>query len=114
MVLELGGADREQGMLCPHCRVTLAMTTRANVEIDYCPKCRGIWLDRGELDKIVERAAADVAPQAVAPVQAPRRDTRDRGYDGDDRDEGRDEGRYNKRSKKRRKSWLEEIFDELT
>lgn len=44
-------------MLCPVCSETLVLSDRNGVEIDYCPKCRGIWLDRGELDKIVERAA---------------------------------------------------------
>lgn len=48
----------KNGMLCPHCRVDLVMSERQGVEIDYCPKCRGIWLDRGELDKILERAAS--------------------------------------------------------
>lgn len=42
-------------MLCPVCNVTLAISDRNGVEIDYCPKCRGVWLDRGELDKIIER-----------------------------------------------------------
>lgn len=46
-------------MKCPDCEETLVMTERQGVEIDYCPKCRGIWLDRGELDKIIERSAAD-------------------------------------------------------
>lgn len=46
------------GLLCPHCRVDLTMSERQGVEIDYCPKCRGVWLDRGELDKIIERSAA--------------------------------------------------------
>lgn len=46
-------------MKCPNCEETLVMTERQGVEIDYCPKCRGIWLDRGELDKIIERSAAD-------------------------------------------------------
>ena len=45
-------------MNCPHCNVTLMMTERNGVEIDYCPQCRGVWLDRGELDKIIERAGA--------------------------------------------------------
>lgn len=58
----------EQGLLCPACRVDLVMTDRQGIEIDYCPKCRGVWLDRGELDKIIERSAAyetgGVAPQA--------------------------------------------------
>lgn len=62
-------------MKCPTCKtVDLVMAERHNVEIDYCPTCRGVWLDRGELDKILERAAgpnpsvAHPAPQ-VAPVQ---------------------------------------------
>lgn len=41
-------------MKCPNCNETLLMTHRNNVEIDYCPKCRGIWLDKGELDKLLE------------------------------------------------------------
>ena len=50
-------------MNCPTCSdQTLVMTERAGVEIDYCPTCRGVWLDRGELDKIVERSTPDVAP----------------------------------------------------
>ena len=43
-------------MNCPTCNVVLQMTERQGVEIDYCPKCRGVWLDRGELDRIIERA----------------------------------------------------------
>lgn len=44
-------------MKCPVCDSSLQMTERSGVEIDYCPKCRGVWLDRGELDKIIERSA---------------------------------------------------------
>lgn len=45
-------------MKCPHCiEPDLMMSQRDGVEIDYCPKCRGVWLDRGELDKIIERAS---------------------------------------------------------
>ena len=44
-------------MKCPNCDETLVMADRNGVEIDYCPKCRGVWLDRGELDKILERSA---------------------------------------------------------
>lgn len=66
-------------MNCPHCNVTLVMTERSGVEIDYCPQCRGVWLDRGELDKIIERAGAlspvaapqPVAQQGSAPQQQP-------------------------------------------
>ena len=44
-------------MNCPNCNVTLVMSDKQGIEIDYCPQCRGIWLDRGELDKIIERGA---------------------------------------------------------
>ena len=50
-------------MNCPNCNETLVMADRQGVEIDYCPKCRGVWLDRGELDKIIERSA-DYSPNA--------------------------------------------------
>ncbi|HJH25088.1 MAG TPA: zf-TFIIB domain-containing protein, partial [Paenalcaligenes hominis] len=44
-------------MKCPACKETdLAMSSRHNIEIDYCPQCRGVWLDRGELDKLIERS----------------------------------------------------------
>lgn len=43
-------------MNCPHCNVTLVMSEKSGIEIDYCPQCRGVWLDRGELDKIIERS----------------------------------------------------------
>jgi len=59
--------QRAQGLLCPVCRVDLVLAHRQGIEIDYCPQCRGIWLDRGELDKIIERNAAYEA--AVAPPQ---------------------------------------------
>jgi uncharacterized protein len=45
-------------MKCPNCSETLVMSERQGVEIDYCPKCRGVWLDRGELDKIIEKSTA--------------------------------------------------------
>lgn len=57
-------------MQCPVCKDTqLAMTTRQDIEIDYCPQCRGVWLDRGELDKIIERSGQQ-QPQYAAPPQA--------------------------------------------
>jgi uncharacterized protein len=45
-------------MICPNCQTELQMGDRSGVEIDYCPKCRGVWLDRGELDKIVDRLSS--------------------------------------------------------
>lgn len=44
-------------MKCPNCNISLLMAQRDNVEVDYCPECRGVWLDRGELDKIIERSS---------------------------------------------------------
>jgi len=46
-------------MKCPNCNANLVMSERSGVEIDYCPECRGVWLDRGELDKIIERASSN-------------------------------------------------------
>ena len=45
-------------MKCPHCNVSLLMAEKQGVEIDYCPECRGIWLDRGELEKIIEKSTS--------------------------------------------------------
>ena len=59
------------GLLCPACRVDLVMSERQGVEIDYCPRCRGVWLDRGELDKILERsveASPPASPQTGSPA----------------------------------------------
>lgn len=61
-------------MQCPVDQAQLVMTERQGVEIDYCPVCRGIWLDRGELDKIIDRAAPvapAVDPRAVPGAAAP-------------------------------------------
>jgi len=76
------------------------MTDRAGVEIDYCPKCRGVWLDRGELDKIIERSAGDVSP-------ATRRDPPRQSRSRDDRSSDM----YERPRKKKRESFLSELFD---
>ncbi len=92
-------------MKCPSCPdTTLVMADRQGVEIDYCPACRGIWLDRGELDKLLDRAAAVVAPSpsAAAPGSRSRQQP-----DFEDSD-FRDRQRY---QHGRKKSWLSEIFD---
>ena len=62
--------SRTQGMLCPVCRVDLVLADRQGIEIDYCPQCRGIWLDRGELDKIIERNASYEDTRAAPPAPA--------------------------------------------
>ena len=51
-------------MKCPNCNVSLVMTDRSGVEIDYCPDCRGVWLDRGELDKIIERSSQPLSNES--------------------------------------------------
>lgn len=93
-------------MNCPVCAIPLSMSTRQNVEIDYCPQCRGVWLDRGELDKIIERSAADIAPPPAPTTAQPH----DLGYAAPQQ---QSYGyRHNERYKyKRKKSFLEELFD---
>ena len=91
-------------MKCPHCPdATLLMSERQGVEIDYCPSCRGVWLDRGELDKLIERSATQEAPRAAA-VPPPSQPTyQQRRPDFVDSDYGKQHHR--------RKSWLSDIFD---
>ena len=109
-------------MNCPACNVPLAMADRQGVEIDYCPRCRGVWLDRGEIDKIVEREAAAYGPmprRESAPVMPEGpfyRDDRDHDRDHDRRYHDRDHDdryRYDDkyRKKKKRESFLEDLFD---
>ena len=106
------------GMPCPVCKVPLVMSERQGVEIDYCPQCRGVWLDRGELDKIIERnrqeqvAAAPPpqaapAPQAPPPSYAPHAPPPPQAQYGYHDPYGHQRG-Y---KQKRRKSFLEELFD---
>lgn len=94
-----------QAILCPTCRIPLSMSERQGVEIDFCPQCRGVWLDRGELDKIVERSeqAAPAAPAAPPPAAGFRPDGGERAYD--------DRYRSGHHKQKRRKGFLAELFD---
>jgi uncharacterized protein len=106
-------------MLCPTCTDTqLVLAERGGVEIDYCPKCRGIWLDRGELDKLIERSAAmspqppmgtPRAPQSM-PQQPPMQQPMQRRYDDDDDDDRYRDGRQQPHYRKR-KGWLGELLD---
>jgi Zn-finger nucleic acid-binding protein len=88
-------------MRCPVDESTLVMSERNGIEIDYCPQCRGVWLDRGELDKIIDRST-----QMEQPRQAPPQPQYER-YD--DRRPSSPQQPYYK--KKKRESWLSEIFD---
>lgn len=91
-------------MQCPGCQVDLQLAERHFIEIDYCPKCRGVWLDRGELDKIIERAAAADDPPRPAPRSAPAL-TESRWRDDDDHD------RHSRHQKSRKRGFLGELFD---
>lgn len=84
-------------MQCPVCDVPLSISSREGVEIDFCPQCRGVWLDRGELDKVIERASAALAGSAVPGGDRDRFDDRPRErYDDRDRYRG-DDRRYDDR-----------------
>lgn len=96
-------------MKCPTDSATLVMSERNGIEIDYCPECRGVWLDRGELDKIIDRAggqgAAPAAPQYTPQPQAPQYSQpapqyRDSSY-----------GQGNQPYRKKKENWLSELFD---
>ena len=96
-------------MKCPTCTDTaLVMTERQGVEIDYCPQCRGVWLDRGELDKLIDRAGPT---SAAAPAYAPPPGRRP---DFVDSDHGGHHGSHpgdRHSAGRRKKSWLSDIFD---
>ena len=100
-------------MACPVDGATLVMSERSGIEIDYCPTCRGVWLDRGELDKILERNAAESAPpvQAAPPPQAspPQHQQQPWGQPHQPPPYGAHD--YGHRPYKRRKSFLDELFD---
>jgi Zn-finger nucleic acid-binding protein len=125
-------------MQCPTDGAVLVMSERSGIEIDYCPTCRGVWLDRGELDKIIERAArefAEAAPAAPTPPPAapqmapPQPAPQQQGYAPNPMDAlrqatgGYDDRRYDQRGydqrgydqgyprKKKKDNWLSELFD---
>ena len=91
----------KSSMKCPVCGVALVMTERQNIEIDYCPECRGVWLDRGELDKIIERS---LQPQSKTPQDDGHGYRDEGGYRGGKHGGGKHGGGYGRRS------WLSEIF----
>ena len=101
-------------MYCPVCKETkLLISNREGVEIDYCPDCRGVWLDRGELDKIIERSAqvsgggrSDDRRETYRDKDSDYRE-KDRGYD---KDRGYECGEYGYK-KKKRGGFLDDIFD---
>ncbi|MCA3004309.1 MAG: zf-TFIIB domain-containing protein [Planctomycetaceae bacterium] len=109
-------------MNCPVCpNMKLVMTERSGVEIDYCPNCRGVWLDRGELDKIVERAGGGGAagpaaggraaqPVQQQPQQPMHPQQQQRRFD-DDNDDSKYGYNYEDPNRRRKKNWLKDMFD---
>jgi Zn-finger nucleic acid-binding protein len=93
-------------MKCPICEVDLVMSERSGVEIDYCPKCRGVWLDRGELDKIIEKNSV-TSPAASIDKNYSRSDERPR--EDHDHDDHKSYDKYG--NKKKKGGLLGEIFD---
>lgn len=90
-------------MNCPNDNTQLLLSERQGVEIDYCPQCRGVWLDRGELDKMIEKAGAQQVPQERS--QLPQSNhSQNLNHDRDDDDYPRGDGR-------KRKSMLGDLFD---
>jgi Zn-finger nucleic acid-binding protein len=102
-------------MKCPTDGTTLTMSERGGIEIDYCPECRGVWLDRGELDKIIERSETQSAPAPAAPAApaAPPASTyeQERDYRRQQQDQRYAQAAQQPYRKKKKESWLSEIFD---
>lgn len=96
-------------MLCPACKIPLLLSERQGIEIDYCSQCRGVWLDRGELDKIIarnqqeERPAPDRPPASRPDAYAARRG-HGQAYDYDER-------RHDPHYRRRKKSFLADLLD---
>ncbi len=96
-------------MKCPVCNaIDLMMTDRQGIEIDYCPQCRGVWLDRGELDKIIERSALQESTPTSQPQQqySPQPQAHANGH-AQDYGHGYSHGH----KPYRKKSFLQELFD---
>jgi uncharacterized protein len=97
-------------LLCPACMVELKITDRQGVEIDYCPQCRGVWLDRGELDKMLDRTRSGTS-RRYEEYDDDDDDERYR-YGGErHRDDDDERYRHGGERHRRRKSFLEDLFD---
>ena len=91
-------------MNCPICHVALVISDKQGIEIDYCPKCRGIWLDRGELDKIIERSTPEGQNRFYGSNQSFNQHHNDH-----DRHKYQSDGDYYRNHKQ--KNWLSDLFD---
>ncbi len=103
-------------MNCPVDDTQLQMSDRSGVEIDYCPRCRGVWLDRGELDKIIERSSGGPAP-ASQPYKDDRAAYSSHKRDDDDDDRHHDRSHHDShggqqyQNKRKKESFLGDLFD---
>jgi uncharacterized protein len=95
-------------MKCPLCKEPeLVMSERQGIEIDYCPTCRGVWLDRGELDKIVEKSLGAAPARPVSgEISRPPMDAYYEGHGHYD-----DHNKHGGHHGYKRKSWLGDLFD---
>lgn len=96
-------------MKCPTCDITLMLTERQGVEIDYCPQCRGIWLDRGELDKIIQQSNLYLADQRKGWKNED--DDRRREHSGHHQPHYDNRHRDSHHHPHKKKSFFEDIFD---
>ena len=90
-------------MKCPTCNVALAISERQGIEIDYCPTCRGVWLDRGELDKIIERTST--TPQGTTARPTPYTD------DDEDRSRHSNDATHGRGYERKRENPIADLFD---
>ena len=97
-------------MKCPICNIDLQMTERQGVEIDYCPTCRGVWLDRGELDKIIDKSTASSPAPAQERNQGMSMNER-RSYNDDHHDNHDSNQGYGYGKKRKKEGLLGELFD---
>lgn len=98
-------------MNCPICNIPLTIAERRGVEIDYCSKCRGVWLDRGELDKIIERSAMEMPFRSYPDQQGDRHDRHDDKHHGDRYAQRDHHDRHDNHDHKRKRNFLHDLFD---
>lgn len=97
-------------MKCPVCTgIDLKLSERQGVEIDYCPECRGVWLDRGELDKIIERSESQGTANYIQPEIQFQQPSHNQQFFGKQHHDSYGYG--HDRHYKKKKSWITELFD---
>ncbi len=94
-------------MNCPICNISLVMSERQGIEIDYCPQCRGIWLDRGELDKIIQRSAPEMVRDSGGEIESLHPGK----LHDHDHDHNRGHGKKHGKGYYKKKNLLADLFD---